>query len=54
MEKNPKLGNDAPHYGAPRLLDQVRSAIRHRHYSYCPVLSAVSASPRSIGFARDP
>jgi integron integrase len=34
MEQNQKVGNAAPQPGAPRLLDQVRSATCRRHYSY--------------------
>jgi len=34
MEQKPSLADAAQKPGEPRLLDQVRSAIRRRHYSY--------------------
>lgn len=50
MEQNQKVGNTAPQPGATRLLDEVRSAIRCRHYSYRTEQAYVHWIERFISF----
>lgn len=50
MVQKQTLAEGAAPGGEPRLLDQVRSAIRHRHYSYRPEQSHVHWIKRFIRF----